>query len=82
MVEQKRLKDIVEGAKPRSKALARIAPKPPPPPIRFPDQIEFTEMTDTQEKQNSDKADKTVSEHYFLIIAFFSLYVLNLLLTP
>lgn len=60
MVEQKRLKDIVEGAKPRPKTLTPIAPKPPTPiapkpPVRFPDQIEFTETPDKKEKQNSDK---------------------------
>lgn len=53
MVEQKRLKDIVEGAKPRSKALRSDCPKLPP--LRFTDQIEFTEITDKKEKQNLDK---------------------------
>lgn len=52
MVEQKRLKDIVEGTKPRPKTLTPIAPKPP---LRFPDQIELTETPDKKEKQNLDK---------------------------
>lgn len=56
MVEQKRMKNLVEGTKYRS-----IFPKALSPsdcakmPLIFPDQIQLTETADIKERQNLDK---------------------------